>query len=254
MKLDLKIDWTDFVVLIDAQGSFDYINFEVSPENFLSFATEDLKNKDIKGRINCLTNCKRAIDCQIDWIISYLGIDYLELNEKKYPFLPEYLKEINGSIFSSDMPFKIKFIQIMGIAPMLLISNIRKIRNELEHEYKIPTFEECQEALELTDLFINSTQNKMWYKKKTNIFIKNRKNNLSYSSIGVSEEVFNSNNPFIEIFYYINKERISFKFYPSDKEYLELLYISVNQDYKRFPRLFDCPIEEKYINYEIDWA
>ena len=124
----------------------------------------------------------------------------------------------------------------------------------MEHEYKIPTFEECQEALELADLFINSTQNKMWYKKNTNIFIKNRKNSLPYASIGVSEEAFNSNNPHIEIFYFVNKERISFKIYPSDKEYLELLYISINHDYKRFPCLFEYIIEEKYINYEIDWA
>lgn len=84
MKVNSKINWSNFIVMVDAQSSSDYIKFEVSPEDLLKYAVDDLRTQDGKGRVNCLTNCKRAIDCQIDWIISYLGFDYLNFSEKNF--------------------------------------------------------------------------------------------------------------------------------------------------------------------------
>ncbi len=89
MKLDelqkiVKIKWNKFYICRDSTGWIDEIDFEVTPNEFLEFAKQDYKNKDKKGLVGTVTNSKRAIDCQIDWIMSYLGYDYLNFNEEKY--------------------------------------------------------------------------------------------------------------------------------------------------------------------------
>ncbi|MFD1415688.1 hypothetical protein [Oceanobacillus jeddahense] len=250
METKLKIDWSNFIITVDMQSSSNYIDFEISPEDFLNYAIDDLKTQDVKGRVNCLTNCKRAIDSQIDWLISYLGLDYTNFNEKKYLNLKRYMKDINNEVFSSDTSFKIKFIQIMGIAPMLLVSKIRSVRNKLEHQYKIPEYAECQEALELAELFINSTQNKMWDKKWTNFYIESNNSNVT-SDIAISYETFNTDDPYIEVRTRGEEDPTVVKFYPSQKDYLELLYISINHKFTRLPQFFECSMEAKYIHYEI---
>ncbi|MFL2095300.1 hypothetical protein [Marinilactibacillus psychrotolerans] len=253
MKINSKVKWSDFKIMVDAQTSSDYVKFQVSPENFLKYAIDDLRTQDVKGRINCLTNCKRAIDCQIDWIISYLGFDYLDFSENRYPNLNIYMNKVKEEGFSSDMPFKIKFIQTMGIAPMFLVSNIRKVRNKLEHEYKIPDIAECQEALELADLFINSTQNKMWDKKWTDFYIQS--NSSTNLDIAISYKTFDTDTPYIEVRNRSNNKTENYtKFYPKQKEYLELLYIAIKHEFNMLPKFFGKDIEEMYINFKIEFC
>ncbi|MCC5896066.1 MAG: hypothetical protein JJU16_11425 [Alkalibacterium sp.] len=239
--------------MVDIQSSSDYVEFQVSPESFLKYAVDDLRTQDIKGRINCLTNCKRAIDCQIDWIISYLGFDYSNFNEKRYPNLNVHMNKVKKETFSSDMSFKIKFIQTMGIAPMLLVSNIRKVRNKLEHEYKTPDIAECQEAVELADLFINSTQNKMWNKKWTDFYIQSNSN--TSSDIALSYNTFNTDMPYIEVKTRgNNKNETNTKFYPEQEEYLKLLYISIKHEFNMLPEFFGSDIKEKYVNFKVEFC
>lgn len=70
------------------------VDFEVTPEEFLNFAKMDYKDNSKKGLVGAVTNAKRAIDCQIDWIINYLGYEYLEFNEEKYTYLFNAIREI----------------------------------------------------------------------------------------------------------------------------------------------------------------
>lgn len=162
------------------------------------------------------------------------------------------MKEFKNESFSSDMPFKIKFIQMMGIAPMLLVSNIRKVRNKLEHEYRVPEIKECQEALELADLFINSTQNKMWNKKWTDFYISNN-SNVGWD-IAISYKTFDTNNPYIEVSTTGKENKMVAKFYPYQEEYLELLYISIRHEFSRLPNFFEQSFAEKYINFEVEFC
>jgi len=39
---------------------------------------------------------------------------------------------------SGEFPLKLRLIQVLEIAPTFLISQIREIRNKLEHEYILP--------------------------------------------------------------------------------------------------------------------
>lgn len=78
----VKIKWNNFYVCKDCTSWTETVEFGVTPDEFLEFAKQDYRNKDKKGLVGSVTNSKRAIDCQIDWIISYLGYDCLKFNEK----------------------------------------------------------------------------------------------------------------------------------------------------------------------------
>lgn len=142
MKLDdlkIKINWNSFYIVQDCTSYSNNINFDLTPEDFLNFAKEDYQNLDNKGLVGVLSNSKRAIDCQIDWIISYLGFDYLNFNEKNYSNIKSLINEFEKTMdYNNTLTFKLRFIQALEIAPTFLISKIRKFRNKLEHEYIIP--------------------------------------------------------------------------------------------------------------------
>jgi len=69
--------------------------------------------------------------------------------------------ELERSVAIDGENRKISFINQLGIAPKLLISQYRKIRNSLEHEYKLPTVDQAKEFVELAELFINATSHKL---------------------------------------------------------------------------------------------
>ena len=136
MLNECKIKWNKFYILKDCTSYNEYVKFGLSPEDFLKFAKQDLKNLDNKGLVEGLSNSKRAIDCQVDWIISYLGFDYLNFNEQHYPYIKSMINEFEAeTYFDKNLSFKLRFLQAMEITPIFLIAKIRKLRNELEHEY-----------------------------------------------------------------------------------------------------------------------
>ena len=75
-----KIDFTNFYIGIDNFDYFDYKNdfFDINPEEYLLFAKEDYKDKSRRGKINAVTNAKRAIDCQTELILKLLGFDSVD--------------------------------------------------------------------------------------------------------------------------------------------------------------------------------
>jgi len=109
-----------------------------SPKEFLKFASEDIKKPTTeRGIVNSLSNCKRAIDCQLDNLIEQLG--YLPLcRHKKWHF-----------------PKKIDFIRKSGIIAPRILEKINKLRNKLEHEFKIPSKAEVEDALDIALLFVS---------------------------------------------------------------------------------------------------
>jgi hypothetical protein len=48
--------------------------YEVRPSAFLSIAEEAAARGGLSGRIDCLSNSKRAIDCQIDTVLVGCGL------------------------------------------------------------------------------------------------------------------------------------------------------------------------------------
>lgn len=113
----------------------------LSPRQFLKFASEDIKESITeRGLVNCLSNCKRAIDSQLDGLIDQLG--YLPIcRQEKWHF-----------------PKKIEFIKGFGVIAPRILKKINKLRNKLEHEFKIPSKSNAEDALDIALLFVSYSE------------------------------------------------------------------------------------------------
>ncbi|RZJ79963.1 MAG: hypothetical protein EOO47_09130 [Flavobacterium sp.] len=150
---DTKLDLTK-AYLVPSGGSGDLNSkFDLTPKNFLRFAKQDLQSEDDRGIINSLTNSKRAIDCQTDEALEKCGI-------KSNDFDPDIKKFVEHFDLAEEIPIKLKIIHALNLAPSILISKTRTIRNKLEHFYQKPTINEAKEALDVADLFIRSVEGK----------------------------------------------------------------------------------------------
>ena len=61
------------------------IPFEVKPEDFLRIAESDLNSNKEGGSINCLSNIKRAMHCQLDSLFFAFGV-YQHIKKKQLNF------------------------------------------------------------------------------------------------------------------------------------------------------------------------
>jgi hypothetical protein len=152
----LKLNFTKINVV--REGGFGInASFEINPSDFLKFAKKDLKQNDERGQINAITNAKRAIDCQTDLVLKLLGIDF----DKELPNAAKHFINQIGTRQDSNEKYNLKLIEALGIAPIGLVSKVRKLRHQLEHYYQIPLHDDAREALELAELYINSTQHRL---------------------------------------------------------------------------------------------
>lgn len=149
-----KIDFTKTVIKLDCGTRLSH-NFEINPIELVSFAKSDYRENTNRGLINSLSNAKRAIDCQVDRILLSLGYELDSLPKNIDQFIDEYCED-NG-----DYPKKLKLINSLGMAPCSLISEIRTLRNVMEHEYIIPKDFEVKKAIELAELFVSATDRRL---------------------------------------------------------------------------------------------
>ncbi len=251
----MKINWDNFYVIIDAQITINYDIFELTPEEFLTFAKEDFKIGDKKNLVGALSNSKRAIDCQIDWIISYLGYDFTNFDEKKYPNVGTVIEEFeSGLIKKTNFSLKLKFVQSLEISPILLISRIREIRNKLEHKYVLPKIEDAQEAIEIAELFINSTQNVILNKFYSNYIIQNDYDETSttlasnHISISFMPEYYDSH---IDLHYYNGETQGDIVLSPTDEEYIFFIKAAISHDFSYLSKAFGYGPDRKFIKYSM---
>jgi len=118
-----------------------------------------LKEGGERGLINALSNSKRAIDCQIDEVLTIFGIEHDKLPNE----LEKFIKYFD---FEDNLPFKLKVIQGLNLAPGYIMSKVRTLRNRLEHYYKIPDKESGKEAIDVAELFIRSIEGKLIFIEK----------------------------------------------------------------------------------------
>ncbi|ARC83399.1 hypothetical protein U732_2316 [Clostridium argentinense CDC 2741] len=111
LKNSIKIIWSSFNIVL-VSSSWDLTTeFDIEPNDFLNFAKYDYKIKNKKGLVGALSNSKRAIDCQVDWIISYLGYDCLNFNDRKYPQVKVLINGFETGIdVHKDSSIKLRFI------------------------------------------------------------------------------------------------------------------------------------------------
>jgi len=110
----------------------------LEPRDFLNFAIKDSEAlEEERNRINCLGNCKRAIDSQVDHLIKQLGM--LQLAKKQ----------------SWNIPRKMEFISQVGVVVPRILNSVIKLRNLLEHEFAPPSKQQVEDALDVATLFIS---------------------------------------------------------------------------------------------------
>ena len=198
IKDDLKLDFTQ--TFIDRWGGNGVeSDFEILPREFLRFAKADFSENSTKGFINSLTNSKRAIDCQIDSALDLYGIDFENLSDVSKPLIEA------ASLDSENISYKFKLIGALNFAPSIIISDVRNLRNKLEHQYKKPTKKEVKDALELAELFISAVENKVKFieegftlsEKKSHKYIKKEHRDFYDKAIDFN---FDFKNRWIEVF------------------------------------------------------
>jgi hypothetical protein len=93
--------------------------------------------KKERHRVNCLGNCKRAVDAQVDRLIGRLG------------FFPLARKQ------SWNIPRKLDFIRESGVVAPRILQNVTSLRNRLEHDFAPPSREQVEDALDVATLFVS---------------------------------------------------------------------------------------------------
>ncbi len=113
--------------------------FDIKAQGFLQFAEKDLQSNYSHNIINALSNAKRALDCQIDTLL--IGFGYYKNSKSK-----------NWSFIQ-----KINLIKDLGILAPRVLKKINNTRNLMEHEYVKPEKEKVEDFLDITSLFLAST-------------------------------------------------------------------------------------------------
>jgi hypothetical protein len=111
-------------------------DLNVTAEDFLQQAEDDLEMGANAAFLNAITNAKRAIHAQIDEVLNALGYRTRNLDFHKRLAL---------------------FADLGFVAPRIL-KRINDARNVLEHEYVAPTLAQVEEAIDLAVLFIGATK------------------------------------------------------------------------------------------------
>jgi len=188
--LESKIDFTN--CLVEKSGGTRLESaFDVSPLEFVSFSKADLREGGKRGVINAATNAKRAIDCQVDKVFKCFGYQFDDFPNYLKDFC-EYFCECSNE---DGLHMKLKVINAFGMAPAGLVSEVRLLRNKLEHYYSVPTVAEVRKAIEISELFVTATEKKLldyWdfeltdYKRRVDSKLDGRMSGLSISKRGNS--------------------------------------------------------------------
>jgi len=221
-----KFDHSKFYLNVDGISTH-HCKYPIEPEEYLSYAKLDFESKKPHARINAITNAKRAIDCQVDSIIDYLG---LTANNQK---LQQIVCDTLSHPLRDVKPFKLQLIAYLNIAPITLISRIRRIRNQVEHQYKMPKNKEVFESIEMAELFVSATQNSMKDHPDT-IYFSNNPNVVEYTDDQFCLDFSSTKKEIKFRSHFKPMQEIIFK--SSEVEYLLMLKFLLNAERRVFPK------------------
>lgn len=113
-------------------------DFELTPRDFIAFAENDLQGELTPYTlVNATSNLKRAVDCQLDFILIFLNLDSL------------YRKKRLG------IDRKLGFLSKAGIFAARSIEKLNRLRNRLEHHYEIPDIKDVDVYFDLVSAFVS---------------------------------------------------------------------------------------------------
>lgn len=241
---NIKIDWTNFKILhsYDKHQVFfesEYMEHDtITAEEYFKWAKSSMgvieEDFDIKTGIEIIANSKRAIDCKCESILHKFGY-VKDINEKNYPQIKEYFKGESAPI--------ITLISNLTDLNLIIVDEVRKLRNILEHEFKCPTIEQVRRAVSTAELFLLAINYKI---SNTSYYIEissNKSDDIVRINLTKSDEedLFKAQSVI-----YVNDT----EFNPSTNEYYRLLNILITGNYKKLPALFNCNCSLKHIKYK----
>ena len=115
------------------------VPFELKAQDFLDFASDDIKGQSLKDTVNALGNIKRSIDCLFDSLL--FAVNFLEESKRGRWAFPE----------------KMNFLGEIGIIAPHIIHKINSARNMLEHEFKKPIRKDVETAYDVALLLYHAT-------------------------------------------------------------------------------------------------
>nr|WP_314460624.1 hypothetical protein [uncultured Clostridium sp.] len=119
----------------------------------------------------------------------------------------------------------------------------------LEHEYKLPTIQQTFEFVEIAELFINATSQKLGLDFMSSFTINNNINQEHYQ---MYFDLYDISNGKITIYSIIDEKRITKILTTTDNEYLDLVSSVIKREYSRIPKILGYEIDEKYIKIEVN--
>jgi hypothetical protein len=131
--LEYSLNWKEYDYEPRVGDIFNF-PFEIRPRELILYANKDLESEDKRGLIGALKNAKSAIDCQVDAILTVLGI-------KK----------------GRNFPTKAEQINQLGLLAPRVLKRIVQLRNHLEHDHSLPKKEQVEDAVDIATLFVELT-------------------------------------------------------------------------------------------------
>ncbi|CEQ02938.1 Uncharacterised protein [[Clostridium] sordellii] len=114
--------------------------FDLYSRDYLRFAQKSFDQGGDDGLINCVSNLKRAMDCELDTFLFI--IDLYNIFKKK----------------NLKVEQKLKFIETLGLFSSKSLERLNTVRNKMEHEYKVPNLIDIEMYFELVEALIRSLQ------------------------------------------------------------------------------------------------
>jgi hypothetical protein len=112
----------------------------VTPDDFLAWASRDLKGSDQRARGNAVGNIKRAIHCRLDQII---GVTHVE-----------FCADWNSRCGTET---KLSVLKRLGLSYQALLRLITDIRNLYEHKYLVPKLKQVRAYYDSAELWLKDS-------------------------------------------------------------------------------------------------
>ena len=111
---------------------------EHNPRKYVAFAEDDVRDKDPqRGPINAVSNAKRALHMQLELLCGALGFEQWKPR--------------------GNYPSRVDFLTACGIHTPELLDRLNRFRNEVEHDYVVPTRDQARDIVDVVDLYIRAT-------------------------------------------------------------------------------------------------
>jgi hypothetical protein len=130
-------------LLIHTDGQELPCTFEISPTEFLDMAEAAFERGQLSW-VDVISNAQRAIRSQIDYAIASLG--YATQNLK--------------------IRSKVELLRDLGVVTPRILNRVSHSRNLLEHQYRTPSEQQVNDALDIATLFVEAvgrTLSEFWY-------------------------------------------------------------------------------------------